>query len=101
VVVVVVTVDFDVIAVCGVVIVVADCSAIVSDAVVVIDVVVVIGDVCVDIVVVIDGDAVEVRVAIVSASLGAIMTNFNNRERITAEIIKMINNMPIITTQRQ
>ncbi len=83
-----------IVVVCGVVIVVADCNDIVNDAVVVID------DACVDIVVVVDGDAVGVAMVIVSPSLGAIMTNFKNRERITAEIVKVINDVPIITTQR-
>jgi hypothetical protein len=94
VIVVVASVDVDIV----VVDVATDVRIVVSDFVV--DDVV-IGDVNVDIVVDIGGDVVVIVVAVVSDSPGATTTNFMKRARVIVEIVKVKKDMPMIATQRQ
>jgi hypothetical protein len=52
--------------------------------------------------VVVDDDVVgvSVEVTMICDSLGARMTNFNSRERVTAKMAKMINEMAMILFRR-
>jgi len=61
-------------------------------------VVVIIADV--DIVVVVAGCDDAVAVMVVSRFLGARITNFNSKERVTANIVRMIKDMQMILTYR-
>ena len=88
---VVVTVDVDIVVVCGAVGVATDVFVVNGDAVIVSDV----GKV-----VVTGGDGVMTVVEVVSGFLGARIMNFNIRERVTANIVRTIKDMQIILTQR-